>query len=80
MATAKKKTAQKLNPPKPTAEPTQEATHKESKKTQIHALLERPEVATIEEMAKLTSWQNHMVRGFLSMLKKAKDRYQRTHQ
>lgn len=85
MATAKKKkpapkTAKKTsNPkpkpvPKPAEEPAQAAVQKEaatSKKTQIHTLLERPEGATIEEMAKLTNWQNHTVRGFLSMLKKA---------
>lgn len=85
MATAKKKkpvpkAAKKpSNPkpkpvPKPAEEPARAAVQKEaatSKKAQIHALLERPEGATIEEMAKLTNWQNHTVRGFLSMLKKA---------
>lgn len=85
MATAKKKkpapkAAKKpSNPkpkpvPKPAEEPVQAAVQKEaatSKKAQIHALLERPEGATIEEMAKLTNWQNHTVRGFLSMLKKS---------
>jgi predicted transcriptional regulator len=79
MATAKKKTAPKKQAtkkpvPKPAEKPAQEAAQKEattSKKAQIHALLERPEGATIEEMAKLTNWQNHTVRGFLSMLKKA---------
>jgi DNA-binding MarR family transcriptional regulator len=87
MATAKKKTAPKKQvtkkpAPKPrsmpakVAKPKPEATQavtelKSSKKAQIHALLERPEGATIEEMAKLTEWKNHTVRGFLSMLKKA---------
>lgn len=57
---------------KPKAEAAQVVTEpKASKKAQIHALLERPEGATIDEMMKLVSWQNHTVRGFLSMLKKA---------
>lgn len=87
MATAKKKTAPKRqatkNPaPKPRSMPAKivklqlEAVQavtepKTSKKAQIHALLERPEGATIDEMMKQTNWQSHTVRGFLSMLKKA---------
>ncbi len=56
----------------PKAEATQAVTEpKTSKKGQILALMERPEGATIEEMMKLTEWQSHTVRGFLSMLKKA---------
>ena len=86
MATAKKKTAPKKQAtkkpaPKPRSMPakvvkpkpvaTQAVTEpKSSKKAQIHALLERPEGATIDEMMKQTNWQNHTVRGFLSILKK----------
>jgi len=72
---AKKPSNPKPKPvPKPAEEPAQAAVQKEvstSKKAQIQVLLERPEGATIEEMAKLTNWQNHTVRGFLSTLKKA---------
>jgi hypothetical protein len=87
MATAKKKTAPKkqatkkpaLKPrsmpakvakPKPAA--TQAVTEpKSSKKEKIFALMQRPEGATIEEMIKVSDWQSHTVRGFLSMQKKA---------
>ena len=87
MATAKKKTAPKkpaakkaapkprtmpAKVVKPKAEATQAVTEpKISKKAQIHALLARPEGATVEEMGKLTDWQSHTVRGFLSMMKKS---------
>lgn len=87
MATAKKKPAPKkpaakkaapkprtmpAKAVKPKAEAIQAVTEpKTSKKAQIHALLERPEGVTIDEMMKLTKWQNHSVRGFISSLKKA---------
>ncbi len=87
MATAKKKTAPKKQAtkkpaPKPrsmpakAAKPKPEATQavtepKSSKKDKIFALMQRPEGATIEEMVKVSDWQNHTVRGFLSMQKKA---------
>ncbi len=44
---------------------------KSSKKDKIFALMQRPEGATIEEMVKISEWQSHTVRGFLSMQKKA---------
>ena len=60
-----KATKPKAEAKQPVAEP------KSSKKAQLRILLERPEGATVEEMAKQSNWQNHTVRGFLSMLKKA---------
>ncbi len=57
---------------KPKPEATQAVTEpKSSKKDKIFALMQRPEGATIKEMVKVSDWQSHTVRGFLSMLKKA---------
>ena len=87
MATAKKKTAPKKQATKkpapksrsmpakvvkPKPEATQAVTEpKSSKKDKIFALMQRPEGATIEEMVKVSDWQSHTVRGFLSVQKKA---------
>ena len=81
--TAPKKQATKKPAPKPRSMPAKvvikpkpEATQavtepKSSKKDKIFALMQRPEGATIEEMVKVSDWQSHTVRGFLSMQKKA---------
>jgi len=37
-----------------------------TKQAQLIALLQRPEGATIEDLAKATSWQRHTVRGVIS--------------
>jgi hypothetical protein len=60
--------------PKPEVAPTSEATsipkpitiRAGTKQAQIIAMLQRPEGATIAEMAEATSWQSHTVRGSLS--------------
>ena len=39
---------------------------RESKKAQIILMLQAPDGATIEAMARATQWQPHSVRGFLS--------------
>jgi hypothetical protein len=37
-----------------------------SKQSQVVALLQRPEGATVDEMAAATGWQHHSVRGLIS--------------
>lgn len=63
--TKPKKTAQagkKAAKPGPKAS----APRAESKGAQILALIRRPKGASLAELAKLTRWQNHSIRGFLS--------------
>ncbi|MDX9821470.1 MAG: DUF3489 domain-containing protein [Syntrophales bacterium] len=46
-------------------------TKRESKQAMLIKLLERPEGATLDEMAEATGWQKHSVRGVMSgILKK----------
>jgi hypothetical protein len=53
--------------PKKTAKPARTAAPRaESKGAQILALIRRPKGATLAELAKVTGWQNHSIRGFLS--------------
>jgi len=47
-------------------EPKTASPRAESKGAQILALIRRPKGATLAELAKVTGWQNHSIRGFLS--------------
>lgn len=46
-----------------------------SKTMAIYAVLKQKDGATVEELAKLTGWQNHSVRGFLSTLRSKEKSY-----
>ncbi len=58
------KAAKKGVKPATTKETT--APRAESKGAKILALIRRPKGATLAELAKLTGWQNHSIRGYLS--------------
>jgi hypothetical protein len=62
-----RKTAKGAKPQK-TAKPARKAPapRAESKGAQILGMIRRPKGATLAELAKLTGWQNHSIRGFLS--------------
>jgi len=54
-------------PPQPAAEPTAKpAPRSGTKQATLITLLERPEGATIAEMAEATGWQQHTVRGAIA--------------
>ncbi len=64
--TKQTKTTQKSAETKPA-----DSAPKTTKKALVEQLLKSDKGATIEEIAKKTSWQHHTVRGHLSILKKA---------
>lgn len=67
-------TARKAAKPKPGAQytisrsrsPSHKTERSESKQSQIIAMLQAPDGATIEAMVHATGWQQHSVRGFLA--------------
>ena len=66
-AARKAKPADKKSAAKPTAKPTAE---RSNKKAEVIALMKRAKGATLGEIGGLTGWQNHTIRGFVSILGK----------
>ena len=60
----KTNTAKTLKPKSKSA--TRKATPKQTKAAKILTLLRRPSGASIDELCKITGWQAHSVRGFMS--------------
>jgi cell division septation protein DedD len=62
---------------KPAAKPTapKKAEKLSSKTMAIYAALKQKDGATVEELAKLTGWQNHSVRGFISTVRSKNEIY-----
>ncbi len=66
-ATTGQKTAKKAkSASKPTRTKESSEPRAESKGAKLLALLRRPKGATLTELAQVTSWQNHSIRGFVS--------------
>ncbi len=61
---AKRKTTTKAATTTPT--PTSEGGVTENKKERITSVLQREEGATLAELMRITGWQAHSVRGFIS--------------
>ncbi len=55
-------------PPKVETKPRR--TRENSKQNQVISMLHRPEGATAAQIAEVTGWQNHTIRGFLSASRK----------
>lgn len=74
---AKKTTKTTVQPKAPKKEPKVAAEKKaerlSTKTMAIYNALTRPDGATVEELAEVTGWQKHSVRGFLSTQKKKRE-------
>ncbi|MBF0416708.1 MAG: DUF3489 domain-containing protein [Magnetococcales bacterium] len=56
-----------MEPPKVETKPRRSQGN--SKQNQVISMLHRPEGATAAQIAEVTGWQNHTIRGFLSVSK-----------
>jgi Protein of unknown function (DUF3489) len=62
----KTKTAKKAAPAKKAAR--KPKTDRNNKKAEVIAMMQRAKGATLDEIVKVTGWQRHTVRGFVSIL------------
>ncbi|MBF0629279.1 MAG: DUF3489 domain-containing protein [Magnetococcales bacterium] len=63
--------ARKTKPAKPARQPTAPKTPRaDSKQARVIAMMQRPEGATLAQIAEATGWQNHTIRAFISTSKK----------
>lgn len=76
MTKAKPKTkTKKASQPSTKPKAPKKAESLSSKTMSIYAALKQKDGATVEELAKLTGWQNHSVRGFLSTIRSKNEVY-----
>lgn len=65
-----KQKAKSAKPAKQAEKPSTKVRDKLTKSMTVFAALKRPDGATVDELAEVTGWQKHSVRGFLSIQKK----------
>ena len=65
---AKKAKAPKKAKPAPKKSGDKPAAERSNKKAEVIALMKRAKGATLAEIAELTAWQKHTIRGFVSIL------------
>ena len=67
-ASKAKKTAKVAKPTRPAKKAAQPAAERSNKKAEVIAMMKRAKGVTLAEIMDATGWQNHTVRGFVSIL------------